>query len=132
MKRFFLCALFLVAFLSGLAALEVIVGSLADDAERSGLSRGRALLLLGLVEAILIVGPAFKPDIIGLLDLVFGSGMLATGCALSLILLTRCLPRSQVIDHLGGEGSLAPQIYWWLRWCLPPVFLSIIAASFLG
>jgi NSS family neurotransmitter:Na+ symporter len=123
---FFLSALFLMAFLSGLAALEVIVGSLSDDVKRNRLTRKRAIFLVGAIEAILMIGPAFKPDLIALLDLIFGSGMLATGSALALIVLTRCLPRDRVVAQLGGEESFAPMIYQWLRWGVPPVFLIII------
>lgn len=127
---FFLWALFLVAFLSGLAALEVVIGSLADDAERTGLTRRRAIALVGAVEVVLVALPAFKPDVIGILDLVFGSGMLATGSALALLALTRCLPRDTVLRQLG-DGPLARAIYHWLRWVVPPIFLIIIAGSLL-
>ena len=129
---FFLWALFLVAFLSGLAALEVIVGSLADDAGKTGLTRRRAIVVVGAVETVLIAFPAFKPDIIGVLDLLFGSGMLAAGSALALIALTRCLKRSEVLDQFGGTTPISTRLYWWLRWIVPPIFLIIIAGFLLG
>lgn len=127
---FFLLALFLVAFLSGLAALEVVVGSLADDAVKNGLTRGRAIALVGTVEVLLMAWPAFKPDIIGTLDMIFGSGMLAAGSALAVIALTRCLKPDTVINQLG-ESPIAGLMYQWLRWVVPAVFLLIIAGALL-
>lgn len=129
---FFLWALFLVAFLSGLAALEVIVGSLADDVDRTGLNRKKAIVLVGGLEAVLMALPAFKPEAIGVMDLIFGSGMLATGSALALIALTRRLDRNDVLAQFGGTTPLTRGIYWWLRWVVPPVFLIIIGGFLLN
>ncbi|MFV0277543.1 MAG: sodium-dependent transporter [Parahaliea sp.] len=129
---FFLWALFLVAFLSGLAALEVIIGSLADDAGRTGITRKRAIVLVGGAEVALGALPAFKPDVIGIMDLFFGSGMLAVGSALALLALTRCVSRAAIIRQLGGESSFNALSYQWLRWVVPPVFIIIIAGSVLS
>lgn len=128
---FFLWALFLVAFLSGLAALEVVIGSLADDVKCNRLTRRRAILLVGGAELLLMALPAFKPDVIGTMDLIFGSGMLAIGSALALLVLTHCLRRSAVIAQLGGDSRTSSWVFQWLRWVVPPVFLIIVFGSML-
>lgn len=126
---FFLIALFLMAFLSGLAALEVVIGSLSDDGEFNGLTRNRTLVIFGTIEALIMLLPALVPDAIAIMDLIFGSGMLALGSALALIGLTWCMNKATAMSQLG-EGQISHWLYYWLRWVVPFVFLAIIAVSF--
>lgn len=123
---FFLVALFLIAFLSGLAALEVIIGSVADDIQRWGLTRERCIILFGVIEVILIALPALKPETISLLDMIFGTGMLATGCALSVIALTWFSHRTSVIEQLGLSPTLSGILFVWLRYAVPLVFIVLL------
>lgn len=125
---FFLLALLLVAFLSGLAVMEVVIGSLSDDREFNGLNRNRTIFIFGGVEATIMLLPAMVPDAIATMDLIFGSGMLAFGSALALIGLTWGLKKAIFVAQLG-DSKVANYLYPWLRWIVPSIFLSIIALS---
>ena len=95
----FLIGLIMVAFLSNVAALEVLYAS-AEDLPGRPISGARRLLLIGVLEAVLIIPSAFHPAVIAYLDLIFGSGMQGLGCAFAVIALT-----------LGWVGALH-----WSRW----------------
>jgi NSS family neurotransmitter:Na+ symporter len=122
---FFLLAFFLVAFLSGLAAFEVVVSSISDDASLHGLDRKKCIIIFGLIEFLLMAFPAFNPDIIATLDLIFGTGLQATGCAMAIIALTWFITRQKVIAQLA-LGKFTPLVYAWLKWVIPVVFFIII------
>ena len=128
---FFLLALLLVAFLSGLAVMEVVIGSLSDDSEFNGLNRNRTILIFGAVEATIMLLPALVPDAIATMDLIFGSGMLAFGSALALLGLTWGL-KKVVFNAELGNGKIANYLFPWLRWVVPSIFLGIIALSILS
>ena len=125
---FFLLALLLVAFLSGLAVMEVVIGSLSDDRKFNGLSRNRTILIFGGVEATIMLLPALVPNAIASMDLIFGSGMLAFGSALALLGLTWGLKRTIFFAQMG-ESKVSHFLLPWLRWVVPFVFLGIIALS---
>lgn len=124
---FFLLALFPMAVLSGLAGLEVVIASMNDDIEFNGLERKRCIIIFGTAEALIMLIPAFVPNAIGTMDLIFGSAMLALGCALALIALGWGLDKTAVLQQLGG-GAVARGILWWLRWVVPLVFFAILLA----
>lgn len=113
----FLLALILVAFLSNMAALQVAVGGFTD---RLGISLPKALLAVGFIEVVLILPTALNPDLIGVLDLVLGSGMQCLGSMLALLALTWGIGKTKAIQGIFGEnqkrGALTIQ---WLRWGVP-------------
>ena len=123
----FLLALTAVAFLSTVAALEVLVGGLNDLAP-GRLRRRKIVLFVGLVEAGLILPSALQPDIIGTLDLVFGSGMQVFGSALAVIGVGWALGRTAVLRQVFGRTlGLQPQAYLlWIRWVVPAALLYIL------
>lgn len=122
---FFLLALFLIAFLSGLAAFEVIVGSISDDSGKNGLDRKKCIAIFTVVEAVIMILPSFRPDVIQTMDLIFGSGMLATGCALAIVALTWFLNKQRVFAQFRLGPIRAHVIYYWLKFVLPLVFVII-------
>jgi len=123
---FFLLALFLVAFLSGLAALEVIIGSISDDIDKLGLNRNQCVGIFGALELVIIALPALRPEVIGTLDMIFGTGMLALGCALSVIGLTWFLQRTTAVTQLRLGTTASGLMYWWLRFVVPLVFIVLL------
>jgi NSS family neurotransmitter:Na+ symporter len=126
---FFLVALLLVAFLSGLAALEVVFGSISDDEAHNGISRRRAILIFGAVEALIMILPGFWPGSVAVMDLLFGSGMLALGSAFAIVGLTWRLRRPAVVAQFG-DSRLTAYLYLWLKWVVPAVILAILLISY--
>ncbi len=116
----FLAGLVMVAFLSNVAALEVLNAG-ADDLPGSRIGGARRLLLIGALEALLIFPSAFHPSLIATLDLVFGSGMQALGCIFAVIAMVwglgKCTTREQIF---GSKCSRWHDFYFhWLRWVVP-------------
>lgn len=124
---FFLLALSMVAFLSAIAALEVIVGGLSDSGDIP-LSRKKIVIIIGIIELLLMVGPAMRPEIIGTLDLIFGSGTQVLGSCLALIALTFGFKKSITLKQVfGKEKGLIPRIYFfWIHWVVPCVLLLVL------
>jgi len=127
----FLLALTAVALLSNIAALEVARAALA----RRWPDGGRRIIasLLG-IELLLIAPVAFDNDLIGVLDLVFGSGMQLAGGLAAVIALGWGLGRARAAGALFGEttpawGGLYTQ---WLRWAVPLVLLAVLASWLIG
>jgi len=127
----FLLAFLLMAFLSALAALEVgLVG--LRDLSGGRLSRISIAWILFAVEAALMLPSAFKPAIIGTLDLWFGSGMQTLGALAAVIGLAWGLGRSEAVRQLfpGPDNLRSRAVYHWLRWVVPAA-LATIAALYL-
>ncbi len=114
----FLIGLWMMAFLSTVAAFQVIVAALTDSFNFTIM---RAALIVGSVEAILMLPSALNPEIIGTLDLIFGSGMQMLGSALTIIALfwgcDRVVAAKQIF---GGRTEGIRGLYLlWLRWVVP-------------
>ncbi|MFU8877676.1 MAG: sodium-dependent transporter [Wenzhouxiangellaceae bacterium] len=122
----FLLALTAVALLSNIAALEVARAALA----RRWPGRNRQILAGLLVIELLLIAPvAFDNSLIGVLDLVFGSGMQLAGGLAAVVALGWGLgrvPAARAIlgDPLPGWAGLYTQ---WLRWAVPLVLLAVLA-----
>ncbi|MGH8271377.1 MAG: sodium-dependent transporter [Gammaproteobacteria bacterium] len=125
----FLVGLVMVAFLSNVAALEVLYAGADDLPVIRRLGSGRLLLLIGALEAVLILPSAFHPQFIAYLDLVFGSGMQALGCAFAVIALAWGLGKRATLAQLFGstEGGGGNVYFQWLRWAVPGALLLALA-----
>ena len=110
----------MMAFLSTVAAFQVIVAALTDSFK---VSLGKAILIVGICEALLMLPSALNPEIIGTLDLIFGSGMQMLGSAIAMIALfwgcDKAVAASQIF---GGRTDGIRQLYLaWLRWVVPAI-----------
>ena len=116
----FLIGLLMMAFLSTVAAFQVIVAALTDSFK---FSLTKAALVVGGVEAVLMLPSALNPGIIGTLDLIFGSGMQMLGSALTIIaLFWGCDKVVAVTQIFGGRtGGIRSVYLLWLRWIVPAV-----------
>ena len=114
----FLIGLWMMAFLSTIAAFQVIVAALTDSFK---LSLTKAGLIVGGVEAVLMLPSALHPEIIGTLDLIFGSGMQMLGSALTIIaLFWGCDKAVAVTQIFGGRTDGIRRLYLgWLKWAVP-------------
>ena len=114
----FLIGLWMMAFLSTVAAFQVIVAALTDSFR---FSLTQAVLIVGGVEAVLMLPSAMRPEIIGTLDLIFGSGMQMLGSALTIIaLFWGCDKAVAATQIFGGRTDGIRNVYLlWLRWVVP-------------
>jgi len=122
----FLLALTAVALLSNIAALEVARAALSR--RWPGHRRGIIAALLG-IELVLIAPIALDNNLIGVLDLVFGSGMQLAGGLAAVIALGWGLGRTRAAGALFGETRprWAGLYVQWLRWIVPLVLLAVLA-----
>ena len=114
----FLIGLWMMAFLSTVAAFQVIVAAMTDSFK---FSRTKAALVVGGVEALLMLPSALNPDIIGTLDLIFGSGMQMLGSGLTIVaLFWGCDKAVAVTQIFGGRTDGIRRLYLvWLKWAVP-------------
>ena len=85
---FLLLALSLVAFLSAVAVYQVVAVALEEEPIGQRLGRPRLLLIIGIVESLAMSYPAWNPEIIGILDLIIGSGFMVSGGLLAILAIT--------------------------------------------
>lgn len=126
----FLIALTGIAFLSNIAALEVFANALREQ-KKVKMSRNQIIWLLGFIEAILIIPSALNPDLIGYLDLIFGSGMQTFGSVISIIGLAWFVKRRKALLQVFGDNSQGkiPSIYFLLiKWVIPAILLIILVS----
>lgn len=116
----FLIGLWMMAFLSTIAAFQVVVAALTDTFK---MSLTRAVLVVGIAVAIVMLPSALRPEIIGTLDLIFGSGMQMLGSCLAIIgLLWGCDKVVAATQIFGGRIDGLRALYLaWLKWVVPGV-----------
>ena len=123
----FLTALSAIAFLSVVAAYEVIAGGVQGGLIKNA-TRKQIVVALGLSMAILALPTSHFPKLIGILDLVLGSGMQVFGSALAVLGITWGLGRRKLLDQIFADEAAGFQTftYYWLKWVVPFVLLSVL------
>jgi NSS family neurotransmitter:Na+ symporter len=121
----FFVGLFGAAFLSAIAAMEVLVGGIIDN---SSVSRTRAVVMTCTIVAILAVPPMINMRIFLPWDLTFGSGMQTLGTLMAVITTVWCIKRSEALKELvhDTEQPFHRALYWWMRFVIP------VAVVFVG
>ncbi len=127
----FFLALFLAAFLSALAALEVIVGSAAPW---TGWSRGRVILAVIAIQIPLAVPSMASSDYLAWSDLLWGSTMQPVGSALTLIGLGYFVSRGRALAEAGRGASKPPGALWlfWIRRVIPAAIVLVLLWGWSG
>jgi NSS family neurotransmitter:Na+ symporter len=120
----FFLGLFGAAFLSDVAAFEVLVGGLVDN---SRLSRRRAVVLACCVVFVLSILPMINYRVFIPWDLMFGSGMQALGSLLAVLTAVWCFRRAEALKELsaGSPRPFPKWLYWWLRVAVPVAILIV-------
>ncbi len=120
----FFAGLFGAAFLSAVAALEVLVGGIVDN---SALSRKGAVALVCAIVLVLAVPPMFNMKIFFPWDLTFGSGMQTVGAFLAVITTGWCIKRSDALKELATQTArpFHHALYWWMRIVIPASVLFV-------
>ena len=124
---FFLLALCLIAFLSAIGALEAIVGSISEEMKLRS-SRGIVILIILLIEAAIMLPSSLEPEFIGVLDLIFGSGMQMLGSAIAMTTVAWGLGRLVTKAQIFGSADRPwhDTYFAWLKWILPGVILIVL------
>ena len=107
--------------------MEVVAGSFSDF-KVPKLSRNRVIIILGAIEAILILPSSLYPNLIGYLDLIFGSGMQMLGSGFAIIALIWGLGRKKAINQIFKQSkSVWINLYfYWAKWVVPLALLIIL------
>ncbi len=121
----FFAGLAAAAFLSAVAALEVLVAGVTDNTR---LGRTRAVWLVTGVVFLFALPPMVNMEVFVPWDLTFGSGMQSLGSLLAVLTVGWALTRSAALRELAtAHGERAPLwLYYWLRIVIPG---AIVAAG---
>ena len=120
----FFTGLFGVAFLSAVAAFEVLISSMTD---RAFLSRKKAVWMACSVVYILALPPMINFKIFVPWDLTFGSGMQVLGSLIAVFTTTWFIKRAAVLKELS-QGPMRNRdliLYWWMRIAVPLAILLV-------
>ncbi len=120
----FFTGLFGAAYLSAVAALEVLVAGLTDNTR---LTRRTAVWLMAGAVLILSLPPSLNNGVFIPWDLTFGSGMQTLGALLAVLAVGWCLDRTALLRELAREGGrpVSPWLLRWVRFGIPVVILTV-------
>ncbi len=122
----FLLSLSMVAMLSLIAAYEVVFGS-AGMRWFDRLDRGTKIGLIGVIQLALALPSCLDADLIGTLDLIFGSGMQVLGSALSAFALAWGLGRVVAKQQLSvSQRPWTQGLFLWIKWIIPLTLLAVL------
>lgn len=111
------------AFLSDVAAFEVLVAGLDDS---TGMGRRRAVGLMAVAVFALSLPPMINMEIFTAWDLTFGSGMQTLGALCAVLAAGWCLGRARLLEELGkGGGPAHPLLLAWLRYVIPVAIVAV-------
>lgn len=118
----FFLGLFGAAYLSDVAAFEVLVTSVVDNTR---LTRRRAIVLLSGVVGLVSIIPMINLKIFVAWDLTFGSGMQALGALLSVLTVGWFLQRGALLAQLGDRGIGTTILIACIRYLIPLAMLTV-------
>ncbi|MDT8370006.1 MAG: sodium-dependent transporter [Longimicrobiales bacterium] len=120
----FFLALGGAAFLSAVAALEVLVAGLTDN---TGLSRRAAVGTMTGAVFLLAIPPMINMRIFVPWDLTFGSGMQTLGALVAALTFGWALDRATALRALasGDPRPLHTFLHLWIRFVLPGALLAV-------
>jgi NSS family neurotransmitter:Na+ symporter len=120
----FFLGLFGAAFLSDVAAFEVLVQGIVDNTR---FSRRKTVSMVCLIVFFLALPPMWNFKIFVPWDLTFGSGMQALGSLLAVMAAVWFLKRGRVLNELnhGKPKRFYVFLLWWMRIVIPLAILFI-------
>ncbi len=120
----FFLGLFGAAYLSDVAALEVLVGGIVN---RWGVERKKAVVFSCLVCFVVAIPPMINMKIFVPWDLTFGSGMQVIGSFMAVITTAWFIKRAEALKELSTARRIPflPFLYWWMRLAIPAAILVV-------
>lgn len=113
-----------VAFLSAIAAFEVLIAGIVDN---SSLDRRRATVLMASTVFLLALPPMVNMRVFLPWDLAFGSGLQSAGVLVAVVTVGWAMDRGSVLKQMAGDpASRAPWVlFFWVRWVIPLAILAV-------
>lgn len=121
----FFLALASAAYLSAVAALEVLVAGVTDN---TGMERRRATTLVSVLVLFLALPPMINMRIFIPWDLTFGTGFQTFGALVAALTVGWSLKRSDALRQLASAEDAGLQIrllYNWIRFVVPGAILTV-------
>lgn len=120
----FFFGLFGAAFLSDIAAFEVLVGGITDNTK---MTRRNAIWGVSIIVFFLAIPPMINFKIFVPWDLTFGSGMQVLGSLLAVFASIWCIQRAELLKELSqGQKEPIPKIlYLWMKFAIPAAILFV-------
>ena len=119
----FFVGLFSVAFLSDIAAMEVMIAGLTDNTR---FSRRNATLLIAVLVLALAIPSMLNMRVFIPWDLTFGSGMQTLGALFAVLTVGWAMNRAAVLEEMGRHGDPAPRwLILWIRFVVPGCILTV-------
>lgn len=121
-----------IAFLSGVAAVEVLVGSLADA---RGLDRRRSVWWVCGALVVMGIPAMLSLDYIVWSDLVWGSTMQPVGSVAAVAALAWGLGRGAARAELAKTADVPRWVegwFLWIRWVVPAAVIVALLSGWLG
>jgi len=120
----FFLSLFGAAYLSDVAAFEVLVAGLTDNTR---LSRRGAVWTVVAVVFVLALPPMVNLEVFVPWDLTFGSGFQTLGALLAVLAVGWGMHRASALEELasGEAGVSIVLLRAWLRWVVPLAILAV-------
>ncbi len=120
----FFAALGGAAFLSAVAAFEVLVAGLTDNTR---LSRPASIRIMSAAVLLLAVPPMVNMQVFVPWDLTFGSGMQTLGALAAAVTFGWSVDRGRALEELasGSPRRLHRLLYLWIRFAIPLAILAV-------
>ncbi|MEO7964721.1 MAG: sodium-dependent transporter [Gemmatimonadaceae bacterium] len=118
----FFAGLFGAAYLSDVAAFEVLVAGIVDN---SKIERPKAIKMTAVIVGIVALVPMLNLDIFVKWDLTFGSGMQTLGALLTVITAGWFLNRATLLEQLGEDDATRRVLVFAIRWIIPLAMLAV-------
>ncbi|MDZ4731736.1 MAG: sodium-dependent transporter [Xanthomonadales bacterium] len=128
----FLVALSLIAYLSVIASFNVLILSLEEEPLGQRWGRNKLLLVIGVVESLMLIAPTWNPEIIGPLDLLFGSGSPVVGCLFAVLAIAWRVGRRDALQQMfltAEPGSASRLLFAWVQWGIPAALIIILLGT---
>ena len=110
------------AWLSDIAAFEVMIAGLTDN---TSISRPQAVWGCAVLVFLLAIPTMINMSIFVPWDLAFGSGMQTLGALLAVLTVGWALKRGEVLGHLSGSDRFTRLLYLWIRYVIPVAILLV-------
>jgi NSS family neurotransmitter:Na+ symporter len=126
----FFASFFAAAFLSAVAAMEVLVDGLHHY---TGFRRGWALAILVAADFLVALPSMASSSVLMWNDLVWGSTMQPLGSALTLAALGFFVSRGRALAEINRGSSIAVGGFWifWIRWVIPVAIVLVLVYGWL-
>lgn len=110
------------AWLSDIAAFEVVIAGLTDN---TSFSRPQAIAMCSAIVFLLAIPSMINMSVFVPWDLAFGSGMQTLGALGAVLTVGWALNRGEVLRSLGETDRTTRLLYIWIRYVVPVAIVAV-------